>query len=332
MTDSIKIYLLLLIGFLLITCPIIIINYVHDPYAIFTKVVDKNTLISKNYRYSFPNIAKKMFFKTAIIGTSDSLPYHQKNTKKLLNGPLFNFAIEGATNYEQSLLVENILDNKPKTLIIWQINWLSFLWKRDHSRIGKEFPLYLYKKDNFNLYLKSLLNPFHAFKSVFYKKKDFMIAVSDIKSWNEESENKNFTKEFNNRKSVFFDFIHNNQNIRDFDKKELNKQFDLYIEDLVKNFPMSKFIIVLPPFHDMFLNAIKIEKPRLYNQFVHFNIRVIRLAKEFKNVELVNFYKKCNFAKRDEIYKDLFHFKNKFAKFFIQEIVKIKLILFSIIE
>ena len=80
MTDSIKIYLLLLIGFLLITCPIIIINYIHDPYAIFTKVVDKNTLISKNYRYSFPNIAKKMFFKTAIIGTSDSLPYHQKNT------------------------------------------------------------------------------------------------------------------------------------------------------------------------------------------------------------------------------------------------------------
>ena len=108
MIKSLKLCLLLGFGFLVIVGPITLLNYFQDPYAIFKKLVDEDTYISKEYRFSFPNIAKKMEFDTAIVGTSDSLPYHQPEVKKEIKGIPFNFAIEGATNYEQSLLVKSI--------------------------------------------------------------------------------------------------------------------------------------------------------------------------------------------------------------------------------
>ena len=86
MIKSIKLYLIMLCGFLVIVAPIILLNYFQDPYAIFKKIVDEDTYISDEYRYSFPNIAKKMEFDTAIIGTSDSLPYHQPDVKKIIPG------------------------------------------------------------------------------------------------------------------------------------------------------------------------------------------------------------------------------------------------------
>jgi hypothetical protein len=324
MIRTIQVYFLLLFGFLLIVTPIILFNYLQDPYAIFIKVVDENTEISNDFRYSFPNVAKKMDFDTAIVGTSDSLPYSQTEVKSLIQGSSFNFAIKGATNYEQSLLVKSILENKPNALVIWQINWLSFLWVRDHSRIGNDFPLYLYEKDNFDLYFKSLLNPFNAFKSLSSMNKiNSVTKISNLGSWEDSSEEKDFSKSFEIRKIDFFDFINKNKNIREFEKKELDFQFDSYIASTVSEYQGAEFIIVLPPFHYRFLNEIKSESPLLYNQFTHFNLKATELANKFNNVKLVNFNEKCNFQKRDEIYKDLFHFKNKYAKFFIKEILRV---------
>jgi hypothetical protein len=322
MIKSIKLYLIILCGFLVIVAPIILLNYFQDPYAIFKKIVDEDTYISDEYRYSFPNIAKKMEFDTAIIGTSDSLPYHQPDVKKIIPGPSFNFAIEGATNYEQSLLVKNILENKPNTLIVWQINWLSFLWIRDHSRIGNNFPLYLYKKSNLESNLKSLLSPFNALKSLPILNNFHSVnKIANIASWEDSSEEQDFKQSFEDRKISFFDFINSNNNIREFDKNELDYQFDSYIESIVNEFKDAKFIIVLPPFHSRFMNEIKNENPLLFEQFSHFNYRVTALENNNNNVKLVNFHEKCNFKNRDEVYKDFFHFKNRYAKYFIKEIM-----------
>ena len=320
--NTVKIYSLFFCGFFFILGPVAVVNYYQDPYAVFAKVVDKNTYISKDFRYSFPNIARKMAFKTAIVGTSDSLPYHQKNVTRLFDKPSFNFALEGATNYEQSLLVEVILNSKPNAVIIWQINWLSLLWKPEFSRISSSFPTYMYKENDLLVYFKTLINPFYAYKSLI-NRKNLLIKTSDLESWDSTSERDNFLSEFEKRMETFFNFVKHNKNIGKFDGQGLQRQFSVYVEDVVKKNPQSKFIIVLPPFSDRFLKAIKKENPSLFRQYTLFNSKINQLEKNFLNVNLVDFQKKCDFPNRDEIYKDLFHFKNKYAEFFMGSILSV---------
>ena len=259
----------------------------------------------------------------AIIGSSDALPYHSKKVKEIIKNPHFNFAVLGATNYEQHLFAQLLLSKKPDLKIIWQMNWLSFSWKEDYSRLEGNFPYELYEEKTLSNIFKVLFNPASAFKSlkILFSNKKSLIRINSISSWTAKDEKIIFEDVLDKRLNNFFNFLNKNKAVKVFDKNRFNLQFQNYIINIVKKYPRSAFVFVIPPIHPDFELKIQNRNPKLYEQSKYFKYKLGMLANQFKNVELINLSTSCNLDNNGLIYKDLTHFRNKYAIPFIKSIL-----------
>ena len=284
----------------------------------------ENNYIKTNYRYSFPSIARNLSFEVAIIGSSDAFPYHRKDVRGIINRPYFNFAIAGTTNFEQYSIAELALRNKPKLDIIWQLNWLSFSWINDHSRLKEGFPKNFYQQKSWRNNLKISLNPYTAYNELLnlFDRENSTIKIKLMRSWPESEEQTDFKKSLKNRIKVFLNFYDNQKEIRLFEQESFDYQFQRYIVDLVETYPASNFVFSIPPIHSSFMTKIQQMKPNLFDQFLYFKYKLSKLETDYKNVKVINLSNICNSSDNSYLYKDLTHFKNKYSGLFIEQIMK----------
>ena len=153
------IYLYFVFGILLVLTPIFTANVVLDPFLVFTKSVTEKTRVSNKLRYVYPNLLRVVNAQAAIFGGSDTFPFRQLDISELFGENHLHLGVEGSTLFEQSQLVEAALKNKQDLTVFWQLNWISFMWREGHSRLGDAFPRELYQDPSVKTRIRYALSP-----------------------------------------------------------------------------------------------------------------------------------------------------------------------------
>lgn len=305
------------LGLAAVLVPVALLNFIVNPYLYFAHTIDGSTRSSADYRFVFPVVAKKLNLRSVIIGSSDAFPYRQPEIRERFGSQHFNFAMEGATHFEQHLLAKLVLANNAEPIIFWQVNWLSFLWKKGHTRLGENFPLDTYDLSDQSLNLKNLfdLNGFTASLKLVLALDDW-VHISQLQSWSNSEDNRDFDTDFFQNAQSFNNFVRRNQKFFEQDPKVIKGLIDLYIEDVVTKNQNATFVFVLPPFHQRFLDHISQTTPEILTIEKLVNERLYELATTNKNVKLIDARSSCGFQFNSEMYKDFTHFKNEYAEFF----------------
>ena len=308
-------------GVFVLVGPVLFLNIWVDPHLIFSKKINDETIIAEPFRYSFPSVARKYNFNTAIIGTSDSYPYRQKNVRSFFGKKHFNFSMQGATHFEQYSLANLVLMSKPKLTIVWQINWIIFFWKKGYSRLGSQFP-HSYYTERFSPYsFKNLLRVNSSIDSVriLFKIKQRK-NLSELSSWGEEINDVSFSANFDSNRLDFLKFLRTNRPYFENNNEKALSNFRNSVERLVRSFPEAKFVFVLPPFHQDFLKLVGKVEPNFLERKFLISREIERIAKTNKNSLLLDLENLCGVLNRKEVFKDFTHFKNEYASFFAQKI------------
>ncbi len=113
--------------------------------------------IATNARYSFPAIARQQQFDSAIIGTSTSRLLRPDELNAAFNARFVNLAMNAATGYEQSRILEVFLRAHPTPKhVILGLDDIWCLTRRLARYTPRPFPEWMYEPDRWTGYTRLL--------------------------------------------------------------------------------------------------------------------------------------------------------------------------------
>jgi hypothetical protein len=138
------------IGFLLAsllpTLAVGIFVWRMDPYQHF-RASDRYLF---NMRYMAAGLAKNQDYETAIVGDSMSQNFVASYASQVLGEKVVNLSISGSANYTLGRLARTAIRSGHARHIIWGLRANMAKGKPTRTRLGKNFPHYLYDANPFN--------------------------------------------------------------------------------------------------------------------------------------------------------------------------------------
>jgi hypothetical protein len=143
---------------LALTALAVALNAWVDPLQFYRRA-NYPPLLGNQTRFLFPGIAKHYDYEAMILGTSVSRNFDLERLRKTAGLQPMNFAMEGASAREQSLLLGVALRTGRVKRVIWDIN-IEYLRGRPDwvSDFDGSFPSYLYDTNPWNEVPNYLLN------------------------------------------------------------------------------------------------------------------------------------------------------------------------------
>ena len=119
-----------------------------DPYQNF-HATDR---YPANMRYLAPGMARHQHADTVIIGDSMTQNFIGSVASRVLGRRVLNLSVPGSTNYTQGKLARLAIEDGGARNVIWGIRYRTSMGAVDRTRLGKDFPRYLYDRNPFNDY------------------------------------------------------------------------------------------------------------------------------------------------------------------------------------
>jgi len=120
--------------------------YWMDPYQNF-RASEKRL---SNMRYMAPGLARHQDYDTVVIGDSMSQNFMISQIEKTLGGRAINLSISGSTHYTLGNLARVAIRSGHAKHIIWSTSFSAAAGEVTRTRMGDDFPHYLYDDNPFN--------------------------------------------------------------------------------------------------------------------------------------------------------------------------------------
>ena len=101
-------------------------------------------------RYLAPGIARHRSYELVILGDSLSQNFLPSVARQAFGSPAVNLSLNGSSAYEQRAIAEVAFRTGQVRQVIWGLNYNAFRGPPKWSRIGPDFPLYLYDDNRLN--------------------------------------------------------------------------------------------------------------------------------------------------------------------------------------
>jgi len=319
-----KLFLLVLFFVLLLG----LINYIVDPFQQYrVETFYKKSYESHDARYRNGGFAKHFEYDSVILGTSMTENFTLSKVEKILNfKKVLKLSISGGTAKEQSITLQNAINNKTIKNVLWGLDTFSFIGNPERLMFGKgSFPFYLYDKNFFNDYqyllsLKVLKESFHIlFEYLFQKNKKPILDYNHMYQWQYKS-NENFTlqevqKHWKKRKESF-----NKHSMKEYTFNKMKINFDTNFGSLIKKYPKIKFTIFFPPYSILTFKSL--EEKRLFYEMLKFKKYIIEQLLNLENVDIYDFQIAKNITHNPKYYQDLTHYHKKISRWILHKISK----------
>ncbi|WP_053006133.1 hypothetical protein [Kiloniella spongiae] len=160
---------------------ILLMIAIIDPYDNLPFSPDlKRTAMASNQRFSYPAIARKDRFDSAVFGTSTTRLLNPENLNEYIGGNFANLSMNSATSYEQSRLFDVYIKahSTPKNIIIGlDITWCNADKAADKYTF-RAFPEWMYDDNPWND-ISHMLN-FKTLETL-GKQAGYLIGIKDAK-------------------------------------------------------------------------------------------------------------------------------------------------------
>lgn len=293
-----------------------------DPLKLFHKPFICENTIYDSARYSARGLIDTMDFDSVILGTSMLENTSAKEASDKLGGKFINISISGSTFYERNLILRYLLTNKKEKMIIYSLDKSYILEKTKEQT--KNFNVanydFLYDDSLIND-IKSYLNAKYIAYSIktlftFGKKckitdfnrpfawhmlEDHKKRFGGIQMWAKYSNNSQLKSEIEKIKNVADEKIDKRNSL------SFKENLDNNILYFAKNYPQTKFILVIPPYSRV-QSAMYVREPGLFS--AHKNAIKYLLDQNLSNVKIYAF-DDMNFTADIANYKDLGHYSEE---------------------
>ncbi len=118
----------------------------------FSLDLDRAPIVT-NQRYTYPGIARKAAFDSALIGSSTSRLFRPAQLNELFEARFANLSMNGSTDWEQEQLLGVFLRHhvRPKVVILGlDPQWMQVEDEYEGQRTRREFPTWMYDDDSLN--------------------------------------------------------------------------------------------------------------------------------------------------------------------------------------
>ncbi|KLN58964.1 hypothetical protein WH96_20155 [Kiloniella spongiae] len=326
MPQNSKWILMVLIGFASITIPLNALVLIADPYSQFSLPSKYTSGIYKKIRFSGPGLARNAKYEIAVLGASAARPYSPEIIAELTKKKAINLAIDGGTAFEQKLMAEAVLKQKPYVTIVWQQAWLIHKWPEKSTRLGtNNFPYELYTKNPLNI-VKYLNNP----KSIYLSINSLLNTIPQdftktlgVTPWEKRVEVDDLEKNVQYYKGVAYKkalLEHPIHKQNKFNPITFDRRFAANVTSVVTTAPDARFIFILPPYPSLMNDVFFKIFPNDINYITRLRSSLETLTRTYKNVTVIDFQDRSNFLQNKRMYKDLLHFKNSYASVLLEEV------------
>jgi hypothetical protein len=267
--------------------------YVIDPLQHYRKASWYTPLFS-NQRFINPGLAKHCAYNTVIIGTSMTENFLPSTVDSTLGVSTLKLSLEGASAYEQRVMVDTAIRTGKVKQVIWGLDVLTFQGAKQRLRNGEgSLPFYLYDDSPWNDY-RYLFNIDIAKK---YLSKIMLGNLFGVKAYLQPLERfqywgDNFTSAEQRLYARAGQLAARLQPLQAAPVNQrylegLKRSLDYNMVEIIRHNPQIKFTIFFPPYSALFW--AKSVEDRKWNELLLFKHYIVDRLLQYDNVVLYDF-------------------------------------------
>ena len=294
-----------------------------DPYDTvwFSPAVDREP-VSMNQRFSYPALARKPHFDSLMVGTSSIRLLNPARLDPLLDASFANLAMDSATPFEQSRILELFVRYHPSVrYAFFGVDDTNYCHPRDvHSRLTyRPFPPWMYDENRWNdlLYLfnsSTVEMAWRQFRSMLglwkprYGKDGYTNFLPPESKYNVEQARLVI---YGGERPRVKAPIDPPEPISDADKAGWTfPNLDL-LEEMLRTSPAETVkVLILPPYHQF---RLSVPGSRRAAKIAACKERIAQLAEALPNTTVIDFWQRSPITLNDENYWDAQHYKASVA-------------------
>lgn len=320
-----------LVVIILVAIPLYL-NYTIDPFHFFRK----SDYYFTQQRFQNPGLAKHQDYDAVIIGDSITENITPKIAKKYFPDSNFlKLSIEGATLYEESLILQTAINSGKAQKVLWSLPYLTFDYEVNEVKSDGAFPSYLYDTDLIST-VRYLIDPIVLMTSIKLKlypenNENITTDLEHLNVWSDAI--KRYSKEdalgayyqrlymdglidsnghWNEKAQA--DLIARNSN--KFTK--IKENIDQNLVKIIKENPNVQFIIYFPPLS--VLNYKLCELNGELNNVLEGREYACKQLINVKNVQIYDFQHLAELTHNLNNYKDTLHFSTQVDAYILDSI------------
>ena len=255
-------------------------------------------------RYLAPGIARHRSYELVILGDSLSQNFLPSVARQAFGSPAVNLSLNGSSAYEQRAIAEVAFRTGQVRQVIWGLNYHAFRGAPEWSRIGPDFPLYLYDDTRLNdtRYLFNL----GVIKSALDILQDPEAARDNPDRFNSWYRDPNRAAD---RKKVLHAFeTARPQGGAAYRYKNFVASFEHNVLPVVRAHRDTRFIFFVPPYTFLHYVARKHYTPQVYTDVLRFYHTAFTALVQEPNVTVHYFDANKNLNHNLDHYSDLDHY------------------------
>jgi hypothetical protein len=318
-SNAYKKYLAFFVGIAAaVTVGVIWLNWSVDPLQFYRKATYPPYLLFQK-RFQNPGLARNYPYDSVILGTSLSENFPPNLVKERLGWTTMNFAMSGASAYEQSKMLNVALRTGKVRNVVWDVNYEYLRGDTNWvSNFDGAFPNYFYDENPWNELNNYLLNvdtTKNSFRVSLRKcgiKAYREATIDDLQTfvsprpYKEESVRQAWQRAVKRRGVI-------TKQVPEYAITNLNANFDEHFAKAIQAHPDVKFHLFFPPFTvGYYANIAKIS-PELFNSMLASRAYIYERTRNLPNVEVYDFQTDASIITNLNHYSDLMHFDTEIS-------------------
>ena len=312
-------------GFVLAVVGLAATNWVVDPLQFYRKAAYPPLLIGQE-RFQAPGLARNYDYNAVIIGTSMSINITARQVKEKLGFNVLNLSMQGPSAKEQHLMLRTALRTGKVKHVIWELNY-EYLrgdpeWVANYDGT---FPYYFYDENAFNEIHNYLLNVDTTKNTL-----KILLARCGVKTYRSRDLETLFTqratKQFGKAsvQRAWRRAVRGRAALRaqtpDFAVTNLNRNFDLNVLSLIREYPEVQFHLYFPPYSAAYYANVMAAAPEIFEHMIENRKRIFHQTAGLKNVRLHDFQGAAGIIFDVDNYCDLIHFNSQVNDYILESI------------
>ncbi len=297
-----------------------ILNYIIDPFQLYSQATFFTPSCEKKQRYYNPGFAKHYDYDSILIGSSMVDNFLPSEIKHKLSFNIIKLPIDGASAYENNIMLKCAIETGKVKNVFLGLDIFTFNGKTTRLQYGEgSFPEHLYDNNilndykyllNYNIFIKS----YKIIKSYLKGKRNNHYNRDNVYYWGKSG---NYGKDILIKEWELKKFNKNYKPIN-YTYEKFRKSFESNLLYLIKNNPNINFYIFYPPYS--ILTWIDVFNKNFLEDSLKFKKYIFESTKDYKNVKIFDFQDIKDITFNLDNYKDISHYSPKINSFIIDSV------------
>lgn len=302
-----------------------IFNFVTDPFQQYHRSAQHTAYFdTEKERYLNPGLAKNYPYDSILIGSSMTENFLISDLKTVMQNPI-KFCLSGGSAYEIKVTLETALTaNKNIKTVLIGLDFFALSGDKLRMRFGPDsLPMYLYDDNKLNDYKYLLIadtmkESIKSYARPFLSGDDVLLNYENMYQWEHLA-----VDEFS-QESVLDDWHERNKKINklfvknDWNFVKLQASYDFNIASIVRQYPNVDFVIYFPPYS--VLTYVDWKNKKIFEDIIATKKYIASSLSDYQNLQLYDFQNDSNITTNLDLYKDIFHHRQKINSFITQMI------------